>query len=95
NSTPSSPSHMIFAGDDVQLKVEDIGGPFFKNIFSKPFPGTHHGFTGKMNGDHIDWILYRGGIVLENCEVIHDIFDDVYLSDHFPLCASFKWKESN
>jgi endonuclease/exonuclease/phosphatase family metal-dependent hydrolase len=92
NSTPSSPSHMIFTGEDVQLKSEDIKGPFFKNTFGKPFPGTHHGFTGDTNGDHIDWILYRGGIVPENCKVMHDTFDGVYISDHFPLCASFKWK---
>jgi endonuclease/exonuclease/phosphatase family metal-dependent hydrolase len=93
NSTPSSPSHMLFTGKDVQLKGEDIKGPFFKNTFSKPFPCTHHGFTGDINGDHIDWILYRGEIVPENCKVIHDTFDGVYISDHFPLCASFKWKE--
>ena len=96
NSTPSSSSHMIFAGEDAHLlEDEDINGPFFKNTFSKPFPGTHHGFTGDINGDHIDWILYRGGLIPDNYKVIHDTFDGVYISDHFPLCASFKWKNRN
>lgn len=89
NATPSSPCYMIFTGQDQKLKSEGI---YFKNIFKKSFPGTHHKFTGNVNSDHIDWILYRGRIIPEDHVVIHDTIDGVYPSDHFPLYATFKWE---
>ncbi len=89
NATPSSLCHIIFTGEDQKLKTK---GPYFKNTFEKPFPGTHHGFTGNTKGDHIDWILYRGGIIPEDCMAIQTTFEGVYPSDHFPLYAKFKWK---
>jgi len=63
-----------------------------KNAFEKPFPGTHHGFTGVSKGDHIDWVLYRGNLRVKDSTVIQDRFDGRYMSDHFPLYARFKWK---
>ena len=57
NASPASPCHTIFTGENHKTKDKS---QFFKNVFQKPFPVTHHGFTGNANGEHIDWILYRG-----------------------------------
>lgn len=61
----------------------------FQNPFSAPHPGTHHGFTGSRDGDHIDWILYRGDITPKTATVHHATIDGRYPSDHFPLLAGF------
>jgi endonuclease/exonuclease/phosphatase family metal-dependent hydrolase len=86
NAPPTSPGHMIFTGQHQKFLVKE---PYFKNAFKAPFPGTYHGFTGRPDGDHIDWILYRGRIVPEDCGVIQDTFGGIYPSDHFPLYAQF------
>ena len=89
NTTPFGPCYNIFTGKDQKPAVQEDN---FKNAFKKPYPGTHHRFTGDTRGDHIDWILYRGNIVLKNGTVILDTFDGRYVSDHFPLCANFNWE---
>jgi len=91
NTTPDAPCHTIFIGENPESRTQEA--PYFKNVFREPFPATHHGFTGDTRGDHIDWILYRGGIVKKGCQVIQDTIGGRYPSDHFPLCASFKWKD--
>lgn len=88
NSAPFSPCYNIFTG---QEDTSSVNAGYFKDAFKKPFTGTHHGFTGNTTGDHIDWILFRGKITLKNSRVILDTFQNMYLSDHFPLCAEFAW----
>lgn len=88
NTAPYSPCYNIFTGQDA---ASPVTSEYFKDAFKKPFTGTHHGFTGKPNKDHIDWILFRGKITLKNSKVIQDTFKNMYLSDHFPLCAQFSW----
>ena len=89
NALPLSPCHNIFTGH--KQKTEAKRG-YFRNAFKKPFPGTQHGFTGDLNRDHIDWILYRGKIAKKDYIVIQDTIDGIYPSDHFPLYATFQWK---
>ena len=89
NSTPYSPCHKVFTGENQVLPPRSL---YFKNAFKKPFPGTFHGFTGKA-GDPIDWILYRGGLIPEIAEVIQNMPDGIYPSDHFPVHAAFRWGE--
>jgi len=91
NATPSCPCYKMLTGQD--KKSNSTNKLYFKNTFKKPFLGTHHGFSGNKNGKNIDWILYRGGIVPMDCKVIHDKIHDIYLSDHFPVYAKFKWEE--
>lgn len=62
----------------------------FKNVFTGPLPGTYHGFTGEPNGDHIDWILYRGSISIQASEIIKYTYKGIFPSDHFPLKAVFQ-----
>ncbi|UCF93619.1 MAG: endonuclease/exonuclease/phosphatase family protein [Desulfobacterales bacterium] len=91
NASPAQECHLVFTGQNKQYPVR---GPSFKNTCPQPFPGTHHGFTGSTRGDHIDWILYRGGIIPDDFLVIRDTFAGIYPSDHFPLWARFKWNDA-
>ncbi|MCF8080301.1 MAG: endonuclease/exonuclease/phosphatase family protein [Desulfobacterales bacterium] len=88
NSLPDSACHRIFTGKD---RREHRAGPFFKPVFSPPYPGTHHRFTGESEGGHIDWILYRGELKAENREVCRHQLNGGYPSDHFPICAEFSF----
>jgi endonuclease/exonuclease/phosphatase family metal-dependent hydrolase len=92
NATPFSPCYKIFTG---HLRKPRKQEHYFKNAFKKPFPGTHHGFTGSIAGDYIDWILYRGKIIKQESMVIRDTIDGLYPSDHFPLYATFKLNQKN
>ena len=90
NCTPSQTCHKVFTGE-----YEDAVGPFsgmrfFKPVFSEPYPGTHHGFSGRADENQIDWIMYRGNIKPVKWGVIRDKFAGFYPSDHFPLYAVFE-----
>lgn len=89
NATPSSACY-LFLTEKNQGEIK----PYFKNAFQKPYPATHHGFTGSRNGDHIDWILYRGVIVPKTSNVLMSPVGEVYPSDHFPICATFAWEDT-
>lgn len=88
NASPADPCYRILTGKEQGSPADR---PYFSNVFKKPYPGTFHGFSGKNQGEHIDWILYRPGIVQESCTVVRDTFKGIYLSDHFPLSAVFRW----
>jgi endonuclease/exonuclease/phosphatase family metal-dependent hydrolase len=84
NAPPGSACHAAF--------TREPGGPTrkcFSHVFAPPYPGTFHGFSGTHGGAHIDWILYRGGLSLLAGRVIHQRFAGRYVSDHFPVAASF------
>lgn len=83
NATPESPCYQIFTG-------KDSGARVFKNAFSRPYPATFHGFSGKTDGGHIDWILYAGDITPSASHAIQQKFNRRYPSDHFPLLAKFR-----
>lgn len=87
NADPSCNCFKIFTGKK-DSKIYNKAG-YFKPVFHEPYPGTHHGFTGEPNGDHIDWILFRGNLIVQNCSVIRNSFAGRYPSDHFPLFAVF------
>lgn len=65
-------------------------GLHLKETFQKPYPGTHHGFTGTPTAGYIDWILYRGPLNLVTCEVLQEPIGGIYPSDHFPVKAVFE-----
>ncbi len=91
NATPESPCYNVFTGQKTRDK--NNGKKLFANAFTKPFPGTFHGFNDDKKGDHIDWILYCGGLSPKESKVIHGKINGIYPSDHFPLFAVFKWKK--
>lgn len=88
NTTPSSACYRVFTRADSSGKPENGR---FQNIFSRPYPGTYHGFTGRSTGKHIDWILYRGGLKPIKQGIIKKAYGNVYPSDHFPLFSVFGW----
>jgi endonuclease/exonuclease/phosphatase family metal-dependent hydrolase len=90
NAAPFSACYNVFTDHEDQPAVQ---APCFKDAFAAPFAGTHHGFTGHSDGDHIDWILFRGKITVKRSRVIQDTFNNIYISDHFPLFAEFSWED--
>jgi endonuclease/exonuclease/phosphatase family metal-dependent hydrolase len=63
----------------------------FREVFEADPPGTFHGFTGKADGRHIDWILYRGDIQPGTPRVMTFHKNAQYPSDHFPVITDFTW----
>ncbi len=92
NADPSGACYKSFTRPTHGLFPVKAG---FKNAFTPPFPGTHHGFTGSSDGDHIDWILYRGGLTRKSADVIPGLFNGIYPSDHFPLIAEFMLEDES
>jgi len=88
NATPKNDCYRVFT---VPAHLPTYKGPWFKNTAAEPFPGTYHGFKGKPNDRHIDWILYRGRLNPLNHTVIEKTFQSMYPSDHFPVHAKFNW----
>ena len=86
NATPNSACHMQFT--DPQITGTEHGQRF-RNVFESPYPTTYHGFTGKRDGDCIDWILYRGTLTLVNKYVMTEKINEQWLSDHYPVVAEF------
>jgi len=91
NAAPCSPCYEIFTGQHVN--GADEATVFFKNAFQKPYPGPVHGFEDGSIGDHIDWILYRGGVSPVKSGIIRGKINGMYPSDHFPLFAEFNWNK--
>jgi len=90
NATPEKDCYRVFTEKDGRFPV---AGPWFKNAAGKPFAGTYHGFGGQTDGDHIDWILYRGRISPASYDVVASKFAGIYPSDHFPVHVEFSWTE--
>jgi endonuclease/exonuclease/phosphatase family metal-dependent hydrolase len=91
------PSPALLAGDFNADPQSDAYGVFtskasdFRNVFEGAAgPGTYHGFGGTAEKEPIDWILYRGPLILERADVIADRYEGIYPSDHFPLIAVFR-----
>jgi len=81
NAVPQSDAYKVF--------TSSTSG--FRNVFEgAAYPGTYHGFGGAAEKEPIDWVLYRGPLILERANVISDRYEGIYPSDHFPLIAAFR-----
>jgi endonuclease/exonuclease/phosphatase family metal-dependent hydrolase len=89
NADPSSACYRVFT--EGKNHPGRFRSPSFQNIFSDPYPGTYHGFTGKAEGGHIDWMLYKGPISLLRSEMIRRNFNSRFPSDHFPIKGVFEF----
>jgi endonuclease/exonuclease/phosphatase family metal-dependent hydrolase len=83
NATPESPCYQWLTSDG------NANGGDFRETFTAPYPSTFHRFTGQPVAGYIDWILYRGPLVLESCRVEQEPVETVYPSDHHPVTAVF------
>jgi endonuclease/exonuclease/phosphatase family metal-dependent hydrolase len=88
NADPQSSCRHIFAATSPQ--PENASVFCFKDAFVCPQPGTFHGFSGTTGGQHIDWILYRGPLILDQSRVLMDCHNGIYPSDHYPVMATFR-----
>lgn len=77
NTTPSTPAYNIFMESG------------FCEVCQDGYTSTFHNFTGDEGGEHIDWILYRGGLTLRYKKVVRDSFSGRFPSDHYPVFARF------
>lgn len=62
----------------------------FAGVFENTDMTTFHRFKGEETGVHVDWILYRGGLEVEDGLVIKDSFNGRYPSDHYPVLVKFR-----
>lgn len=64
----------------------------FDEVLSGKEITTFHEFKGGTTGPHIDWILYRGPLALNEARVIDDDFSGRFPSDHYPVRACFDYQ---
>lgn len=79
NTSPDSATYALFMEQG------------FKDLFENHHSSTFHGFTGHDLGGHIDWILFKGGLKGVDHQIIHDPFNDIYPSDHYPVKSVFEF----
>ncbi len=89
NCKPSQPCRKVFTGENQDVVTSPDTG-YFKPVFTQPYLGTHHGFSGQAGENQIDWIMYRGNLKPVKWGIIRDKFAGFYPSDHFPLYAVFE-----
>jgi endonuclease/exonuclease/phosphatase family metal-dependent hydrolase len=77
------------------LAVLTDPGTGFKSALCPLPAGTHHCFTGKAEGEPIDWILFQGAVQVGQAEVIVSSYCGYYPSDHFPLTAEFAFSKGS
>ena len=53
--------------------------------------GTINGFTGKSNGDKIDYIFVEPKMKVLSAEILRTNVEQRYPSDHFPVTAVLTW----
>ena len=79
NCNPGSPAYDVFKNNG------------FREVFGTQKVTTFHEFEGRDTGEHIDWILYKGGLMPVSRQVVTDSFENRFPSDHYPVLAGFEW----
>ena len=95
----------IFAGVPMILAGDFNAGPDSEEMaLLKRYPGvtdvtehigiTYHGYGKATPGSQIDYIVLSGAVTCTHVEKWTDKEQGVYLSDHYPVCASIKWQDA-
>ena len=94
NATASGPHFKLFTGIDGKSPA---GYPVFASALKEPYPATYHGFSGRTDGECIDWIFFtEDSLDLVDTRVIQNhAAGGTYYSDHYPVVASFRWRAFN
>ena len=79
NCDPDSPVYEVF-------RFKGFG-----EVFENQDITTFHEFKGRVTGKHLDWILFRGGLVPVFRQVVKDSSLNRFPSDHYPVQARFEW----
>ena len=91
NASASGPHFKLFTGMD---RKPSATHPVLASALKAPYPATYHGFSGKTDGECIDWIFFSEDTLdLVGTRVIRDDVNGAYYSDHFPVLAWFKWRD--
>lgn len=61
----------------------------YKNGFD--YGTTFHDFTGRTNGEPIDYIFHSLDANISNLQIHRNKAEDVYLSDHYPVSIDIKF----
>lgn len=56
---------------------------------------TYHGFEAEDDPESIDDIFYQSPLRCERIEKWEDQEQGIWLSDHYPICATFSWQQEN
>ena len=71
--------------------------PTFQDTFRAIHPhakacGTFHNFTGKADGEKIDYIFASDAFEVRDARILHENSEGRYPSDHFPITARLRLK---
>jgi endonuclease/exonuclease/phosphatase family metal-dependent hydrolase len=88
NDGPDSEAHRALVNKETRLSDSwnELGHSEGKESF------THHAFTGIPQKSRIDWILTTVPPYVLDARIVHDQFDERYVSDHFPYCVDLSWR---
>jgi len=69
--------------------------PELRDAFRSLYPeakerGTFHGFTGRTDGERIDYIFATPEFQVQEAQILHDNVEGRYPSDHFPTVACIR-----
>ena len=79
NCDPGSPAYEVFRNKG------------FGEVFENQNITTFHDFEGRATGKHLDWILFRGGLVPVFRQIVKDSYLNRFPWDHYPVQARFEW----
>lgn len=88
---------LILTGDFNQIPtsstIEYLSSEF-RSVYEdkKNIHLTYHAFTDETEGEPIDYIFYNSLVQMDSFKVIHHQKEKEYLSDHYPILATFEIK---
>jgi endonuclease/exonuclease/phosphatase family metal-dependent hydrolase len=92
DSASDSPYHQLQAGDgSTASPLLDTYRQVHKSV--RASEGTFHGFTGRLTGQRIDWILATPHFECLRATIDHSSSAGRYPSDHFPVTARLAFRK--
>ena len=90
NAAPDNPAIACFTV--ARPKLIDVWAALRPHV-SVQESGTFHGFHGNTDGARIDYIFSSEQLRAKDVEIVRANENGVYPSDHYPVRASFVWKD--
>jgi endonuclease/exonuclease/phosphatase family metal-dependent hydrolase len=90
NAAPDNPAIACFTAATPRLI--DVWAALRPHVPAQE-SGTFHGFHGNTDGARIDYIFASEQLRAKDVEIVRANEKGVYPSDHYPVRATFTWKE--
>ncbi|MCK9233766.1 MAG: endonuclease/exonuclease/phosphatase family protein [Acholeplasmataceae bacterium] len=76
---------------EIEKNINEFGLPL-KHVYKNGviYGTTFHSFTGRINGEPIDYIYYSNDIKVSDLEIHRDKYLGKYVSDHYPVSINFE-----